>query len=61
MFFVDHVNRRTQWQRPQVVVRQEVRQAEIREERQRQFAQTMRRRIPMEEVCRVVEGGGGRA
>ena len=52
MFFIDHINRRTQWQRPTQPSGQESR-AQIELERRRQFAHTMRRRIPTSEpeVC----------
>ena len=50
-FYVDHVNRHTQWQRPSVSVNQGRIVAERAAERRRQLAHTLARRNPALEVA----------
>ena len=47
VFYVDHINHRTQWERPRTSGREMTAHFEL--QRRRQFQQTMRRRIPTSE------------
>ena len=53
-FYVDHISRHTQWQRPTAAVNQGRVVAEREAERRRQLAHTMARRNPAFEVRECV-------